>query len=299
MTNSDDKPTILLLNDERGLRDLVKYLLLEAGYRVLPAASNTEALALLNDEKIDVLIQDIIRPGGNGLELYWRLRLDESLSRIPVMILSYWPNVQVEQVTSSEKGPNHRYRLTFIPDTPLYVEAEAAVKGIENPGVIRVAGYTKTPMEAEAFLSMVKEVMDGVLQSKDLHVQKSTGKKMTGQILLVDDETTLLEIVAEELRSLGYTVETAQDGVEALEKVKRDAFKLMITCIKMPRLDGIRLSKLVNERSSRTKVLIFSGSSKNTSLEYCKKEGVRIDGVFFKGDPWNELVKTVRQIMTL
>ena len=57
-------------------------------------------------------------------------------------------------------------------------------------------------------------------------------RSIVGSILLVDDEKALLEILVEELRSLGYTVETAHDGLQALEKVKNSQFKVMITYIR-------------------------------------------------------------------
>jgi two-component system cell cycle sensor histidine kinase/response regulator CckA len=57
-------------------------------------------------------------------------------------------------------------------------------------------------------------------------------------ILVVEDETALAAAVTEALRDAGYTVERAADGEEALAKVKRQAFDLIVCDLKMPRLDG-------------------------------------------------------------
>jgi two-component system NtrC family sensor kinase len=57
-------------------------------------------------------------------------------------------------------------------------------------------------------------------------------------ILVVEDETKLASAVVDALRDAGYIVQHAVDGVEALAKVKSEAFDLVICDLKMPRLDG-------------------------------------------------------------
>jgi CheY-like chemotaxis protein len=63
--------TILLVEDEAPVRDLVKLLLQEAGYRVLTAATPHEALRLEqeHDEPLDLLLTDVVMPKMNGQEL--------------------------------------------------------------------------------------------------------------------------------------------------------------------------------------------------------------------------------------
>lgn len=59
------------------------------------------------------------------------------------------------------------------------------------------------------------------------------------KILLVDDEPDILEIVSYNLEEAGYTVYTAQDGVEAIELAKKFLPELIILDVMMPRMDGI------------------------------------------------------------
>lgn len=63
--------TILLVDDERGVRELLRAMLAAQGYNVLEAASGPEALrlALQHGEKIDLLLTDVMMPGMNGPEL--------------------------------------------------------------------------------------------------------------------------------------------------------------------------------------------------------------------------------------
>src|SRR5262249_55621732 len=57
-------------------------------------------------------------------------------------------------------------------------------------------------------------------------------------ILVVEDEAALAAAVTEALKDVGYVVEHASDGEQALAKVREHAFDLVVCDLKMPRLDG-------------------------------------------------------------
>ncbi len=65
------------------------------------------------------------------------------------------------------------------------------------------------------------------------------------EILVVDDEMTIREFLSEALSAMGYVVDVARDGKEALEKIGDRSYDLIITDVNMPRLDGIGLYKAV------------------------------------------------------
>ena len=64
-------------------------------------------------------------------------------------------------------------------------------------------------------------------------------KKKDTTIFLVDDELDILEIIGYNLTAQGYTVVTAQNGVEAIKKAKKHKPKLIILDVMMPEMDGI------------------------------------------------------------
>jgi CheY-like chemotaxis protein len=62
-------PTVLVIEDEDGLRRLFRSVLEEAGYRVQEAADGAEGLRLYSEAPVDLVITDIYMPGRDGLEV--------------------------------------------------------------------------------------------------------------------------------------------------------------------------------------------------------------------------------------
>ncbi len=68
------------------------------------------------------------------------------------------------------------------------------------------------------------------------------------KILVVDDEELVLEVIAEGIKKFGYNCETARNGREAYEKLKRETlYDVVITDIKMPVMDRLELLKIINK----------------------------------------------------
>jgi len=80
---------------------------------------------------------------------------------------------------------------------------------------------------------------------------------MTERILLVDDEATLLETLALNLRASGYEVVTAVDGVAALEQAQAEAPDLIILDLMLPELDGLTVCRSLRQVSD-TPILVLT-----------------------------------------
>ena len=80
--------TVLIVDDEQAIRDMVSIVLDTAGFRYLQAENASDAHALILDETPDVVLLDWMMPGTSGLELLRRLRRDELTEKIPVIMLT-------------------------------------------------------------------------------------------------------------------------------------------------------------------------------------------------------------------
>jgi DNA-binding NtrC family response regulator len=86
------------------------------------------------------------------------------------------------------------------------------------------------------------------------------GSALSQTVLLVEDETLLRKITGDTLRDAGYRVLEAIDGAEALEVLRQtDDIGLLITDIKMPRLDGYQLTRAALETHPNLQVVLVSG----------------------------------------
>jgi len=88
------------------------------------------------------------------------------------------------------------------------------------------------------------------------------------EILVVDDNSEYLSLLKEALTISGYDVHTAGDGVEGCEKLTSEQVDLIISDIRMPRLDGIKLHAFAREteRHKRTKFIFITGFKDMYSL---------------------------------
>ncbi len=80
--------TILIVEDEAPLRELLADLVEDAGYRPLQAIHGREALALIEQERPDVVLSDVMMPVLNGAELCRILKAQPSSASIPVILMS-------------------------------------------------------------------------------------------------------------------------------------------------------------------------------------------------------------------
>lgn len=80
--------TILIVDDESAIRDMVGITLDLAGFSAISAADAHEAHVSIIDNKPDLVLLDWMLPGGSGIELARRLRRDEITTNIPIIMLT-------------------------------------------------------------------------------------------------------------------------------------------------------------------------------------------------------------------
>lgn len=78
-------PTVLVVDDEKSLRDFVRRNLEVRGFTVITAANGLEALAIFNTQNVDLVILDVMMPRMDGLETIRRIRQN---SLVPIIVLS-------------------------------------------------------------------------------------------------------------------------------------------------------------------------------------------------------------------
>lgn len=91
---------------------------------------------------------------------------------------------------------------------------------------------------------------------------------MNARILIIDDEKPIRDSLKMVLDEEGYSTETAGDGEEGLQKIETENFDIVITDIKMPKLDGIQLLEKASKISPDTFFMIMTAyASVKTAIE--------------------------------
>jgi two-component system alkaline phosphatase synthesis response regulator PhoP len=85
---ADSPASILLVDDEEDLLDLLQYALAREGYTVFTAADGVEGLRIAQAERPDLVVLDIMMPRMDGIELCRRLREDAHLRLTPILMLT-------------------------------------------------------------------------------------------------------------------------------------------------------------------------------------------------------------------
>ncbi len=91
----------------------------------------------------------------------------------------------------------------------------------------------------------------------------------SGRILLADDEPTFAESTAALLAQEGYAVDTVRNGMEALERIRSDAYDLLITDLEMPGNADLSLVRQIAKESGGLPVIVITGYPSVRSAVAC------------------------------
>jgi len=136
---------------------------------------------------------------------------------------------------------------------------------------------------------------------KAVSSEKETGPttiiKGSGAILLIDDEKMILDVGIELLEELGYTVQSAMSGQEAIDIFQKDReqFDLVIMDMIMPEMGGGETFDRLKEIDPDVKVLLSSGYSINGQATKILRRGC--DGFIQKPFNMNQLAEKVQKIL--
>jgi len=93
------------------------------------------------------------------------------------------------------------------------------------------------------------------------------------RLLIVDDEPLIRKILIKYLSDKNYIIDTAEDGSLALEKLQHSSFDLVLTDLRMPKMGGRELLKLMSERFPEIPKIVLTGYGTNEDIIIALKNG--------------------------
>jgi len=117
------------------------------------------------------------------------------------------------------------------------------------------------------------------------------------KILAVDDSASIRQMVGFTLRAAGYEVVDAVDGQDALTKVGKDKFDMIITDLNMPNVDGLQLIAAVRKLAGYTfiPILMLTTESQAEKKDAGRKAGAT--GWIVKPFNAEQLTSTIRKLV--
>ncbi|MGX4599693.1 response regulator transcription factor [Faecalimicrobium sp. JNUCC 81] len=117
---------------------------------------------------------------------------------------------------------------------------------------------------------------------------------MNASILVVEDDSSIQELIVEFLSSEGYSVDYANDGLEGIQKFKQGNYDLVILDVMMPNLDGYSVCKMIRKSSN---VPIIFLTALNDETDQVKGFELECDDYITKPFSFNLLIKRVEAIL--
>jgi DNA-binding NtrC family response regulator len=106
------------------------------------------------------------------------------------------------------------------------------------------------------------------------------------KILLVDDEQDFSQLMMFWLESKGYSVIIAMDGEAAVEVLKKEKVDIVLTDLRMPKMDGVDLIKKIRESDKNMPIIVISAYVDDPKATEAIKYG--ISGIFCKHKDFQE-----------
>ena len=256
---------VLVVDDDPDGRAALVAQLRRWALDVVDTADPAEALARVRDgEPFDVALLDMQMPAMSGLELAEAIRAHRTTAELPIAILS------------SES------RLRHAPDL--------------------VASTVLKPIAPVALYALLRRVLDygrpappTVFEGGASDAGPPRPAAGALRVLLVEDEPDNRSLALQMLRQLGHRADVAADGVEALDRLRGQAYDVVLMDVMMPRLDGLEATRRLRRElpaGEQPHVVALTARALRSDREACLAAGM--DGCLAKPVRLEALAEVLR-----
>jgi phosphate regulon transcriptional regulator PhoB len=120
---------------------------------------------------------------------------------------------------------------------------------------------------------------------------------MDNKILIVDDEPDIVDLVSYNLKKDGFRVVTASDGEEALHKIRKDKFDLVVLDLMLPGLQGVEICRIIRNdpKTARTPIIMLTAKGEEVDRVVGLESGA--DDYMTKPFSSRELVARIKAVL--
>ncbi|OAA92286.1 response regulator transcription factor [Clostridium coskatii] len=185
-----EKEIVLVVDDEKEIRDLVEIYLVNEGYKVLKASNGLEALQISNDNEVDLVILDVMMPQMDGIEVCMRMRKSKNM---PIIMLSA-KSQDLDKILGLTTGADDYVVKPFNP--------------------LELVARVKSQLRRYKRLNIPKKVDQEVIEVDDLVINTKNHQVKVGNkdIKLTPREFEILELLSSN-RGVVFSIEKIYESV--------------------------------------------------------------------------------------
>jgi CheY-like chemotaxis protein len=225
MSASAEAPFVLVADDDKDIRALLRMVLEEDGYEVADAGDGEQALRLALERPPDLCVLDVMMPKLDGITVTSELRATERTREVPIILLSartHWESVQ----RGKAAGADEYLTKPFVPD-----DLQRSARSL-------LASWS----EDHAPAAEGKEAEAPVLE---LISNGDEPAKTPGRLVLVAaTDENVVSLVSYRLQLGGYEVTAATDAKEAVQLATDRPPDLCVLDSSMPEIDGRPVTRI-------------------------------------------------------
>ncbi|MEP6925174.1 MAG: response regulator [Pyrinomonadaceae bacterium] len=254
---------ILIVDDNATNRRILKHYVSSWGMIAVEATDGMDALEILRSaanrrEKFDLAILDLMMPIMDGFDLARQIKKDSKISDVSLILMPSF-------------GMRGHSR-------------EAKQAGIE--------GYLIKPLRQSDLFNCIAAVMgDALVQARipaaaeisdqkpfiTEHVLNEKSAVPPKPILVVEDNAVNQQVIKLQLERMGFTIDSAYNGKEALTALKRNTYSLVLMDCQMPEMDGYEATRAIRSFENgarRTPVIAVTANAMQGEREKCLAAGM-------------------------
>ncbi|HTQ05757.1 MAG TPA: HAMP domain-containing protein, partial [Polyangiaceae bacterium] len=241
---------LLVVEDSAAEQLSIRELLGHDDIEIVSATTGEEALAILKDQQIDCVVLDLRLPDISGFEVLNRIRDDENLPDLPVVVF-----------TGRELTPEHAGQLREL-------ARKVVIKGVESPERL----LDETALFLHRVIADLPTHKQQMLERLHLSDEDLRGKK----VLVVDDDVRNIFALGSVLERHGMKVMTAQTGHEAIASLEKTSdIAVVLMDIMMPEMDGYQTMQLIRKKPNlrRLPIVALTAKAMKGDREKCLDAG--------------------------
>ena len=241
---------LLVVEDNAAEQLSITALLNHDDIDITTVESGTQALELLRTDVIDCVVLDLRLPDMTGFEVLERIRDDESVQDVPVVVF-----------TGKELSPEEHMRLQAM-------ARSVVVKGVESPERL----LDETALFLHRVIDQLPHEKQRLLEQLHASDENLVGK----QVLVVDDDVRNIFALSSVLERRGMTVLTASTGREAIDKLDTTPdVAIVLMDIMMPEMDGYETMEVIrgNPAFRRLPIIALTAKAMKGDREKCLEAG--------------------------